>query len=85
MRLYSKAVVGCFCTKTQPPEKHICLLAEGMAPAQITEDYYFILEVSQTATPELLNRSYKRLALKLHPDRNAKHDATQTFQLVRQF
>jgi curved DNA-binding protein CbpA len=56
-----------------------------MAPAPITEDYYMVLEVQQTATPELVNRSYKRLALKLHPDRNNKHDATEAFQLVCQF
>ncbi len=55
-----------------------------MAPAQITEDYYMVLEVGQTAAPELIIRSYKRLALKLHPDRNAKHDATEAFQLVCQ-
>ncbi|KAG4438209.1 hypothetical protein IFR05_006306 [Cadophora sp. M221] len=52
-----------------------------MAPATITEDYYMVLEVEQTAAPELIIRSYKRLALKLHPDRNARHDATEAFQL----
>ena len=56
-----------------------------MAPAPITNDYYIVLEVEQTATPELTIGSYKRLALKLHPDRNAKHDDTEAFQLVCQF
>ena len=55
-----------------------------MAPALITEDYYMVLEVVQTATLEVIIRSYKRLALKLHPDRNAKDDATEAFQLVCQ-
>jgi DnaJ-class molecular chaperone len=53
-----------------------------MAPTTITEDYYRILEVAQIATPEQIKQSYKRLALKLHPDRNADHDATQAFQKV---
>ncbi|GAB7357156.1 hypothetical protein MBLNU459_g8149t1 [Dothideomycetes sp. NU459] len=53
-----------------------------MAPSSVTEDYYMVLEVEQTATLELIVRSYKRLALKLHPDRNAKHDATEAFQLI---
>ncbi|KLJ07618.1 hypothetical protein EMPG_10010 [Blastomyces silverae] len=53
-----------------------------MAPVPITEDYYMVLEVVQTATPELIIQSYKRLALKLHPDRNAKPDATESFQLL---
>ena len=55
-----------------------------MAPSQITDDYYMVLEVEQIATSELINKSYKRLALKLHPDRNTKHDSTEAFQLVCQ-
>lgn len=43
-----------------------------------------VLEVEQTATPELVKSSYKRIARKLYPDRNTKHDATEAFQLVRQ-
>jgi hypothetical protein len=42
-------------------------LESSMAPVPITEDYYLMLEVEQTATSELIARSYKRLALKLHP------------------
>ncbi|ORX98815.1 DnaJ domain-domain-containing protein [Clohesyomyces aquaticus] len=53
-----------------------------MAPAPITEDYYLVLEVLQSASLELITRSYKRLALKLHPDRNRSHDATEAFQLL---
>ncbi|RDW77879.1 hypothetical protein BP5796_05731 [Coleophoma crateriformis] len=53
-----------------------------MAPVKDTDDYYTVLEVVQTATPEQITRSYKRLALKLHPDRNAKQDATEAFQLT---
>ncbi|ELR02307.1 hypothetical protein VC83_06440 [Pseudogymnoascus destructans] len=53
-----------------------------MAPALVTEDYYMALEVGQTASPELVIKSYRRLALKLHPDRNTKHDATEAFQLL---
>lgn len=50
-----------------------------MAPPSITEDYYFVLEVSQTATLDQITKSYRRLALKVHPDRNARdlHGATQ--------
>ncbi|OBT92755.1 hypothetical protein VE01_09121 [Pseudogymnoascus verrucosus] len=53
-----------------------------MAPALVIEDYYMVLEVEQTASLELVIKSYKRLALKLHPDRNTKHDATKAFQLL---
>ncbi|TEY68080.1 hypothetical protein BOTCAL_0123g00090 [Botryotinia calthae] len=53
-----------------------------MAPVEITEDYYAVLEIEQTATQDLIIRSYRRLALKLHPDRNDKADATEAFQLL---
>ncbi|KAI0973649.1 DnaJ domain-containing protein [Xylaria arbuscula] len=53
-----------------------------MAPVLITEDFYMILEVDQTATTEAINRSYRRLALKRHPDRNADRDTTAAFQLL---
>jgi DnaJ-class molecular chaperone len=55
-----------------------------MAPSAITEDYYMILEVDQTAGLELIIKSYRQLALKLHPDRNPSRDATAKFQRVRQ-
>ncbi|KAG8163970.1 hypothetical protein KVR01_005888 [Diaporthe batatas] len=55
-----------------------------MAPSPVTEDYYAILEVEQTARPELITKSYKRLALKLHPDRNPKRNATEAFQMLGQ-
>ena len=56
-----------------------------MVPPPITDDYYMVLEVEQTATLELIVKSYRRLALKLHPDRNSKQNTTEAFQRVCQF
>jgi len=50
-----------------------------MAPSPITDDYYFVLEVHQTATLEEITWSYRRIALYTHPDRNVKDGATQAF------
>jgi DnaJ-class molecular chaperone len=50
-----------------------------------TEDYYTVLKLVQTATTEQVIQSYRWLALKLHPDRNADPNATEAFQLVCQF
>jgi DnaJ-class molecular chaperone len=55
-----------------------------MSPVVVTEDYYLVLKVDQSATTETICKSYKKLALLLHPDRNRQHDATEAFQLVWQ-
>ena len=57
-------------------------LGFNMAPSPITEDYYMILEVQQNATSDQITKAYRRLALKLHPDRSAEGGSTQAFQLV---
>ncbi|KAM3068363.1 hypothetical protein ACMFMG_009500 [Clarireedia jacksonii] len=51
-----------------------------MVPAPDTEDYYLALGVEQTAATEQITRSYRKLALKLHPDRNPSPNATEIFQ-----
>jgi DnaJ-class molecular chaperone len=43
-----------------------------------------ILEVDQTAGLELIIKSYRQLALKLHPDRNPSCNTTAEFQRVCQ-
>ncbi|KAK6437706.1 hypothetical protein LTR95_006102 [Oleoguttula sp. CCFEE 5521] len=54
-----------------------------MVPSPITEDYYRVLEVDQGATVKVIKKSYRRLALKLHPDRNAsKLASSEAFQLL---
>ncbi|GAB7325659.1 hypothetical protein MBLNU13_g09636t1 [Cladosporium sp. NU13] len=55
-----------------------------MSSSNATEDYYMILEVLRTATSEQITKSYRRLALKFHPDRIANGGSTQAFQLLGQ-
>jgi curved DNA-binding protein CbpA len=43
------------------------------------KDYYQILGVSETATPEEIKTKYRGLVLKHHPDVSASDDAEQTF------
>jgi curved DNA-binding protein CbpA len=54
-----------------------------MAPIKIMDDYYAVLEVASTTTIDDITKSYRRLALLRHPDRNPKDPkATANFQLV---
>lgn len=56
-----------------------------MAPSAITVDLYKVLEVDPTASRQLIISAWKRLAFKLHPDRNPAPNATEAFQLVCYF
>lgn len=50
------------------------------------EDYYALLEVTEDATPEEIKKSFRRLALKHHPDKNADdvEAATKRFAAIQQ-
>lgn len=48
-------------------------------------DYYKILEVSKHATDEEIKKSYRKLAMKWHPDRNSNSkDAEEKFKDIKQ-
>ena len=47
-------------------------------------DYYSILEIDNTATDEDIKRSYRKLSLKYHPDRNSSPDAANKFQQINE-
>ena len=53
-----------------------------MAPPEPIIDYYAVLEICHTATPETVTKNYRRLAKVRHPDKNLGGDTTATFQLV---
>lgn len=39
------------------------------------EDYYQLLQIPLTASPEEINKSYRTLARKYHPDRNPDEES----------
>jgi curved DNA-binding protein CbpA len=53
-----------------------------MARAVVTEDYYSVLGVSQSATSAVIREAYKKCALKYHPDKNLdnREETTAAFQ-----
>ena len=48
-------------------------------------DYYKILGINKTATPDEIKKAYRRLARKHHPDLNPNDkDAKRNFQLINE-
>lgn len=49
------------------------------------KDYYEVLSVSKEATDSEIKRSYKKLALQLHPDKNRAPGAVEAFKALGKF
>src|SRR3981081_3417051 len=51
-----------------------------MARSSTKRDYYEVLSVTRTCTDDDIKKSYRRLALQYHPDRNNAPEATERFK-----
>ena len=51
-----------------------------MPATQTKRDYYEVLGVDRTATPDQIKHAYRQLALKYHPDKSLAPDADKKFR-----
>ncbi|XP_053306042.1 dnaJ homolog subfamily B member 12 [Spea bombifrons] len=63
--------------KTYTPDQ-----LEAVKKIKQCKDYYEILGVTRDATEEDLKKSYRKLALKFHPDKNRAPGATEAFKAI---
>ena len=49
---------------------HVLLISSYLAILCFAEDYYEALQISKDATTKEIRKAFKKLALKMHPDKN---------------
>lgn len=60
----------------------LCLSDVLLAAPETSRSYYETLNVEPTATDSQIKKSFRKLAIKHHPDKNKSADAEKTFREI---
>ena len=60
-------------------KEHVCDHVQ-VSRIRKTKDFYDVLGISKSATDDDIKRAYRKLALKLHPDKNQAKGADEAFK-----
>jgi molecular chaperone DnaJ len=50
---------------------------------QMPRDYYIVLGITRTASPEIIKQAYRQIAKRFHPDKSKSSEATERFLEAR--
>jgi len=70
--------------RSEPTKKDTTIRNEAIKNIMKTKDFYEILGVTKTSTEDEIKKSYKKLALKFHPDKNKEVGADEAFKKIAQ-
>lgn len=69
-------------THTAPQRSYTVEQVEIVTQVKRAKDYYEVLTVEKSADGDVLKKAYRKLAVKLHPDKNAAPGAEEAFKRV---